>query len=181
MRLIMAISKDGFTARNDRDDMSWLGRDDKALFRALTSVGGRCWVSRRSAEAMPPGLPGRELHLLGTGPGLTQLDHIRYHGYDHDWLLGGQTIALKALGLTLIDATPTHLERLHATRPVYPPMLQELHLCRSDRCAFPDERKHFDRITPMLLAYGLTPAMRTKFGDTTHEVWRLEAPIPGVD
>jgi hypothetical protein len=166
----MAVSKDGFMARHDRDDMSWLGRDDKSLFRALTSVGGDCWVGRRSAGSMPPDLPGRTLHLLGTGPGLAKLDCLRYRGYDSHWLLGGQELALKALGLALVDGSGA-----------YPPMLQEIHLCRSDRCAFPDDRRHFDRITPALMAYGLTPAMRTRFGDVTHEVWRLEHPIPRID
>lgn len=126
---------------------------------------------------MPATLAGRQLHLLGTGDGLHKLDDLRYHGHDGDWLLGGQELALRALALTVIDATPTHDQRVHAVRPAYGPLIQEVHLCRSDRCAFPQDRRYFDRITPVLRAGGLEPAMSTRFGDVTHEVWRVERPL----
>ena len=82
------------------------------------------------------------------------------------------------MALTVIDASPTGHERIHAIRPAYGPLIHEVHLCRSDRCAFPADRRHFDRITPMLMTYGNTPAMSTRFGDVTHEVWRLNGPLP---
>lgn len=188
MKLLMAVSKDGYVARHDHDDMRWLGESDKALFRVLTATGGRCWIGRRSASSMPqvldgrsdeehiksprPHLFGRTIKVLGTGEGATRIEHLRYKSYDQDWLLGGQELALKALALDLSDVLPC--EKGH-----FRSLIDEIHLCRSERWAFPESRQFFDRITPLLNHFGPNePAIRTKFGDTVHELWRIDRPIP---
>lgn len=110
----MAVSADGFLARERGDRMDWLGATDKAVFRILTGVGGVCAVGSVTAECMPRRLHGRELVVLSRG-GVT-LDE--FHATHPDgWLLGGPTLAMAALGRE---------------------MLNEVHVCRSDRRAFPD-------------------------------------------
>jgi dihydrofolate reductase len=176
MKLIMAVSADGYVARSDHDDMRWLGADDKALFRVLTSVGGECFVGARSYALMPQHLVGRTVRPLSRGSGGTPLEHLRYEAFSGSWLLGGQEVALKALGITVVDS---HISWVHPA--TYVPLIQEVHLCRSARHAFPDDRRFFDRITPLMMAHGMTPAITTRFGDATHELWRLEAPLPVMD
>lgn len=100
MRLLMAWSFDGFVARDRDDDMSWTGPEDKRLFRALTSVGGRCVVGRRTWELMPR-IDGRELIPLSmdSEDSLWTLNN-RHRG--DVWLLGGPTIAFHALQQRLV-------------------------------------------------------------------------------
>lgn len=40
LKLIMAVSADGFVSNGPDDHMDWTGPDDKKAFRLLTSVGG---------------------------------------------------------------------------------------------------------------------------------------------
>jgi hypothetical protein len=167
MRLIMAVSADGYVARGEQDHMQWLGHEDKALFRALTSVGGDCWVSRKSSHMMPINLAGRKLHRVSRQPGFIDLDTLRRLPSE-DWLLGGQTLALLALSLTKYPLQEA-------------PLVTEVHLCRSNRSAFPAPGEGIpDVITPLLLAHGQQYAMRTMFGhrDLTHEVYRLTDTLP---
>ena len=114
MRLILAVSKDGYLAREKNDRMDWLGSTDKAVFRILTGVGGKCAVGSETAECMPKTLPGRELTVLSRrGVSLVEFANANPDG----WLLGGPTLAMMALENDL---------------------LSEVHICRSDRKAFPD-------------------------------------------
>ena len=101
MRLIMAISADGFVARDDRDDMSWTGQRDKWAFRLLTSVGGRCVAGSTTANLLPT-LPGRTVQAISSvGMGL---DSAYFkHGFEDAWLLGGQTLAVSAFQRGYID------------------------------------------------------------------------------
>ena len=110
MRLIMAVSNDGYVAQGPKDDMSWTGDADKRAFRLLTSVGGGvCGVGSTTFDLMPK-LKGRKLWRLTSSPG----DHGGHqglactlgwfaHSYPGAWLLGGPTLAQAAFDIGLID------------------------------------------------------------------------------
>jgi dihydrofolate reductase len=62
MRLIMAVSADGYVSRKGDDAMKWTGRDDKTAFKLMTSAGdGVLGAGTTTFRAMPPTLPGRRL------------------------------------------------------------------------------------------------------------------------
>ncbi len=167
MRIVMAVSKDGYVARGPSDDMSWLGATDKAVFRILTGVNGDVAVGRGTACYMPRELPGRSLVYLSsrgrqTGKSwgtLEQFHRLAKHG----WLIGGPRLALLALEAGYVD---------------------EVHLCRSDRCAFPDTHEDdpiVDPITPWLTDHlctalptssGWVLELETRLLDVTVECWR---------
>lgn len=111
MKLVMAVSADGYVARDGNDDMSWTGHLDKAVFRILTSVGPEpLAVGRRTKIIMPRTLPGRNMFTISSsGLGDGSLDEY-YNRYRDGWLIGGQTVALAAK------------ER---------GMISEVHLCRT--------------------------------------------------
>ncbi len=95
MRLIMAVSEDGFLARGHDDDMSWTVPLDKKLFRALTSVGGVLAAGRVTFELMPKKLDGgRTLFSLSRRTCVLPGFALRHPGA---WLIGGPTIAAVAL------------------------------------------------------------------------------------
>lgn len=93
MKLIMALSADGFLCRSENDPMNWLPAIDKRIFRVITGVGGICAAGRKTCEVMPLELTGRRLLSLSRD-GFT-LDHLAGL-YPDAWLLGGQTVALQA-------------------------------------------------------------------------------------
>ena len=98
MKLIMAISRNGYVARSASDDMSWTGPIDKAVFKLLTSTHPVLAVSAKTLEYMPKSLPGRgKRYALSTDPrkGVSLEDMTRFA--PDAWLLGGQEIALYAL------------------------------------------------------------------------------------
>ena len=166
MRLVMGVSSDGYLARSREDDMRWLGRTDKGLFRVLTGVGGVCGVGARSAECMPNVLAGRELKVItrsGLGMDLTAFGRLHPDG----WLLGGPTLAMCALSNDLLD---------------------EVHMCRSDRYAFGPEGDTVgdgmrDCVTTFLENYNRPRsyqmhrrwelAMTTRVDEVTVETWRF--------
>lgn len=156
MRLVMAVSKDGWLARCHDDNMTWLGADDKAAFRLLTSTnGGHVGVGSKTAECMPPVLPGRSLLVLSTRSCARRwgsLDDF-HRCYPGGSLIGGPTVALEALRKSYIT---------------------EVHLCRSTRNAFPEHGNGAipDRLTIELAALNWQIAMKTRFGDTVVECWR---------
>lgn len=167
MRIIMAVSRDGYVARCRRDDMSWLGATDKAVFRILTGVGGEVAVGRTTADCMPKYLPGRNVRVLsrdGYEPFSSwgTLDEF-YKQVPDGWLIGGQTVAMAALVQGYVD---------------------EVHLCRSDRMAFPcpGDFPTEDMLTPWLEANRHEHdylrnrwwelEMTTEVLDVTVECWR---------
>ena len=95
LRLIMAVSGDGIVSRGPDDDMSWTGAEDKAIFRALTGVGGLCGIGSKTARTMPNRLDGRVLMPLSRS-GFT-LEHLALASAGSAWLLGGLTVARAAL------------------------------------------------------------------------------------
>lgn len=150
----MAVSADGYMARKEDDDMSWLGSADKAVFRALSAVGGVCGVGRRTISCMPNFLPGRTLiGISGSG----QHPFMNLKDFDvmfpQAWLIGGPTVAWQAVMKGLVT---------------------EAHICRSDRKAFPSERDGpiEDTITPLLVAQRWVTAVTTRVMDVRVEVWR---------
>lgn len=110
MRLVMAVSKDNFVARGERDDMRWTGATDKALFKLVTTLGGEVLAAGRKTAELLPHLEGRTVLTLSRG-GYSLLD--LYQEHPRATLIGGQTVALEALELNLIDEVVLmHLERL---------------------------------------------------------------------
>lgn len=98
MKLIMAVSKDGFVARGPDDDMSWTGPVDKAVFKLLTSTSDVLAVSAKTLQYMPNTLPGRgKLYALSTDPrrGIALEDFAGM--FPDAWLLGGQELGLYAM------------------------------------------------------------------------------------
>lgn len=102
MRLLMAVSYDGFLAKGPTDDMSWTGAYDKAVFRLLT-MGQVVGAGRRTAEMLPT-LPGRRTiplssrgsHFLVNGETTRTLHEFRRQ-FPNPWLIGGPTVARMAL------------------------------------------------------------------------------------
>jgi dihydrofolate reductase len=91
LRLVMAVSANGYLATGPNDDMSWTGLDDKQVFRLLTSVGGPLLAGRLTAEKLP-NLHHRSVIPVSKGQ-LHDLSVI----YPDAWLIGGSTIAYSAL------------------------------------------------------------------------------------
>lgn len=124
LKLILAVSADGFLATGPDDDMRWTGKTDKRVFRLLTSVGAVCGAGRTTWEQMPK-LPGRRLvplsrtaeksaiRLSPASSGMPADDSIQIeecmtlgrfaHLHPEGWLIGGPTVAMEALGIGLVD------------------------------------------------------------------------------
>lgn len=153
MRLILGISKDGYLARCKNDDMQWLGATDKAIFRILTGVSGLLFTSLKTAESMPTQLAGRRLEAVSTRNDYPSLDEVAQR-FPDAWLIGGPSLARVALKEDLID---------------------EAHLCISDRFAFPDPATPYaipDYITPLLTEdprWKMT--MKTTINEVTVQKW----------
>lgn len=63
LKLIMAVSADGYLADGPNDGMSWTGKLDKLVFRLLTSIGGPLGAGKRTFFDLPE-LKGREVICL---------------------------------------------------------------------------------------------------------------------
>lgn len=101
MRLVMAVSADGFVARGPDDDMTWTGPADKFVFKLLTlSSDSPLYAGGRTYDQMPP-LKGRRLVRLSRG-----LDGAKLHEAWLDplaWLIGGPEVAEQALAAGMVD------------------------------------------------------------------------------
>jgi dihydrofolate reductase len=104
MRIIMAVSADGFLCKGPDDDMSWTGKVDKLLFKILTSVGRVCAAGAKTYDLMPK-LKGRVLHRLSRGEGMTLESFQLVH--PEGWLIGGPTVVEHALREGMV--TEVHL------------------------------------------------------------------------
>lgn len=159
MRLIMAVSADGYFCRTELDDMRWLGPTDKAVFRMLTGVGRVLGVGYQSYLSMPSELDGRKLLPLSAQQGkgwgcLAQFERA----YPDGWLLGGPTLAKVAF---------------------FDDLLTEVHLCKSNRFAFPTvqaiknghaKENWLSRALDYSDEWAL--ALTTPVGDVTVQQWR---------
>lgn len=181
LKLVMAVSKDGFLAMGPSDPMDWTGRDDKKVFKLLTSVGGVLGAGRRTFQLLPP-LKGRKVVCLSTRKGMVQNLSARHaleagpsadpmpqdaayemtmslgtFAFAHPgaWLLGGPTVAMEALGIGLLD---------------------EVHLCRNkvelSRYIDLRERPIQDRISPILRRDDKWRMTQVTIGEVTVESWR---------
>jgi dihydrofolate reductase len=101
LKLIMAVSADGFLAKGPDDDMTWTGSEDKLLFRLLTVLGGDpvlksravLLAGRRTAEQMPKLVHRAVLPISRSGITLGSAASL----YQDAWLIGGPTLAMQAL------------------------------------------------------------------------------------
>lgn len=119
LKLIMACSEDGYLCRGPDDDMEWTGREDKRLFRLMTTAGGVMGAGSRTFDLMPTKWLGRRLIRLSTHDGgqdcsgghRMSLGMFAHH-HPGAWLLGGPTVACEALDIRLVDEV--HL--FHSTK-----------------------------------------------------------------
>lgn len=104
MKLIMAVSGNGFVATGEDDDMSWTGPIDKAVFKLLTSTSDVLAVSAKTLQYMPKELPGRgKLYGLSTDP-RRGVDLESFAAMFPDaMLLGGQELGLYAMKNGFVD------------------------------------------------------------------------------
>lgn len=125
LKLIMAVSADGYLCRGPDDRMGWTGTDDKRLFRLLTTLGGRVLLAGKTTAAMLPPLPGRTVIPLtrerSGQEGITLEEAVM--SYPDAWLIGGPTVALEALRQQLVDEvvlcwSETHLHSGVSVRPL---------------------------------------------------------------
>jgi len=157
LRLVMAVSADGFVARGPKDTMDWTGHNDKRAFRLLTSVGSVLGVGRATAEVMPDHLPGRTLHVLSNRPGLGMSIGAFAFKYPGAWLIGGQTVAMEGLMNGLVT---------------------EVHICRNPAHLGSGVK---DEMTPWMASRGdkgnpgrpWTCISQVYVGDVKVEAWRL--------
>lgn len=104
LKLVMAVSQDGFVAKGPRDEMRWTGHLDKQIFKLLTVSHPVLLVGRQTFDVMPK-LPGRRVVPLSrdASRGLSLEEAVsRYPGA---WLGGGATVAELALRQELVDVT----------------------------------------------------------------------------
>jgi dihydrofolate reductase len=119
MKLLMAVSKEGYVQRCREDDMSWTGPFDKAVFRLLSHVGGDLGCGPKTYRLMPTRLQGRTMHKLSRGLDPDgRLHDLLWFQMEHPngWLIGGQVLAMSALMQDMVD---------------------EAFICVSDRKCFP--------------------------------------------
>lgn len=104
MRLIMAISRNGYVSRGPTDTMTWTGPTDKAVFKLLTSTEDVLAASAQTLEYMPSALPGRgKVFALSTNPMRGVALEDLAPAAPNAWLLGGQTIGLHAMRNGFVD------------------------------------------------------------------------------
>lgn len=105
LRVLMAVSADGFVARGPDDDMRWTGPDDKQLFRSLTQVGGALGMGRVTYDLCAEKLRtyGRRTVCLSSRPGHGM--GLGEFAFSHPgaWLIGGQTVVKEAIRIGLVD------------------------------------------------------------------------------
>lgn len=113
LKLIMAMSTDGFLCRGPEDDMRWTGYSDKRIFHALTMTGGVMGAGRKTFDLLPP-LHGRTLVCISRSGSDEKFDRQGHrwpvmslgmfaHRYPGAWLLGGPTVACEALNTHMVD------------------------------------------------------------------------------
>lgn len=114
MKLLMAISADGFVARGPDDDMRWLGPTDKGVFKLLTTQTDPSILvrSRRTELAMPRVLNARKIISVTRKHGGVSLEKAHANWPDA-WMVGGQelaTVAIKAgmIGTAFLCHSPRY-------------------------------------------------------------------------
>ncbi len=104
MKLILAVSQDGFLARGPDDNMTWTGPLDKFAFKLLTlSDGLPLYAGSATFDSLPP-LKGRKVYRLSQdgSPESMSLEQA-WTNNENAWLIGGPAIAEKALHAGYVD------------------------------------------------------------------------------
>lgn len=98
MKLILAVSADGYLCKGPEDDMKWTGELDKFIFKLLTLSDGATLLAGSTTFSQLPLLPGRKVVRISRGqyPGALSLP-MAHQAYPDGWLLGGPTVAQAAL------------------------------------------------------------------------------------
>jgi dihydrofolate reductase len=102
LKLLLAVSADGFLAKGPNDDMKWTGPADKAVFRLLTLTGGVLLAGRQTAQQLPP-LPGRKVVALSRQHHLGLTLREAYWSTPQAWLIGGPSVAAEALRENMVE------------------------------------------------------------------------------
>ena len=150
LKLILAVSLDGYVAKDAADDMSWTGPLDKLVFRLMTLTGGPLGVGKETFMLMPA-LPGREVVCLSSKavqgatiskpvplePGGVRQKQVVHkvktlvdfaNSYPTAWLIGGPTVALAALKLGIVAEVVmchiTHVQLHRGIRDQVTPFIQ---------------------------------------------------------
>lgn len=160
MKLLMAISKDGFVCKDENDDMSWTSKTDKKIFRLLTQTDGhgpylpQLFCGYKTGKLLPK-LKNRQINIIEDwvefGFGYID-DNGAFNAVDtcleDGHLIGGQKTALKAF------------ERI---------LIHKAYICRSE-VELGDGVK--DKITPILKKrFSLSDTI--KINDVTVEIWNI--------
>lgn len=113
MKVLLAVSADGFVAKHGRDDMSWTGKQDKQLFRLLTNLDDEPLAVGAATLPLMPALKGRRIIGLSRTPNsrgrggyhiedwMTLLELERW--FPKAWVIGGQSVALEAVRAGYVD------------------------------------------------------------------------------
>lgn len=105
MKLIMAMSADGYFAKDSDDDMSWTDHTDKLIFRLMTLSDGNVLLAGRTTYNLLPPLKGRVIRCLTTKPradGELTLNQAR-EWFPNAWLIGGPIVAAAAVQQGYVD------------------------------------------------------------------------------
>lgn len=140
MKLILAVSRDGFVARGPTDDMTWTGPLDKFAFKLLTlSDGQPLYAGRVTFESLPP-LKGRTVRRISRDgrEGSSSLEQAWTNG-EEAWLIGGPSIAEAALHAGYVN--------------------------RVFLCVVPEDLGSGIALAPLLRFMPEKPEMVVKFGD----------------
>lgn len=88
--VIMAVSQDGFVCRDDKDDMSWTGREDKAIFKTVTH-GRKLCCGKGTYDLLPLSMKNVTMRLD------REVLNLLMASNEDCMLIGGQTVVMAAL------------------------------------------------------------------------------------
>ena len=78
VELFVAISADGFIARNDSELVDWSSKEDKKYFVGGTKRVGTMVVGRKTFETFPGPLPGRRTIVMTRNPQKSDTKMLEY-------------------------------------------------------------------------------------------------------
>lgn len=96
MKLLLAVSADGYLCRDEADDMKWTGPLDKFVFKVLTMSSAQPVFAGSVTYDMMPNLRARTMFRLSQRVGGLTLKDANFY-YPYGWLIGGPTVAELAL------------------------------------------------------------------------------------